>query len=266
MWPQIGPIRLYGVMYLLSLVLHFIVAHRHARRLGLRRRVWLVVSICYLLAMTVGAKALYDMQHGQFSLIALFSAQHYVQGGLWGGLLAYLAMATLAALLLARHTRPALDLVALAIPGPWIVCKVGCLLHGCCHGKPTSLPWAITFPKGAPGGAPADIPLHPTQVYEILVIAFVILAFRLLTDNRWRGTMLLWFLAIYGLGRAATEIWRGDLQQRPMLGPFSLSQVICLVVSLLSILALCILTRHIRTSTATASTSHRTSETEQRTP
>lgn len=262
MWPQIGPIRMYGVIYLLSFVIHFIVARRQARRLQLRRRAWLAVSICYMLAMTVGAKALFDMQHGIFSLSALFTARHYMQGGLWGGLLAYFALALPAALLLAKNKRAAPDLVALAIPLPWIVGKIGCLLHGCCHGQPTSLPWAITFPDGAPGGAPGGVSLHPTQIYEILVMVLVIIAFRLLRDDRWRGTMLLWFLAIYGLGRAATEVWRGDLQERPMLGSVSLSQVICLAVAGLSILALCILALQNRTKPATAGTSHRTSETE----
>ncbi len=264
MWPQIGPIRMYGVMYLLSFVIHIIVARRQARRLGLRRRVWLVVSICYLLAMTVGAKALFDMRHGQISLSALFSARHYTQGGLWGGMLAYFALAVPVAMLLARHKRAGADLVALAIPLPWIAGKIGCLLHGCCHGKATSLPWAITFPQGAPGGAPANVPLHPTQIYEILVMVLVIIAFRALTNSRWRGTMLLWFMAIYGLGRPITEIWRGDLEHRVMLGPLSLSQLICLATATLSILILYILAPYTRTETPTADTSPKTNETESR--
>jgi phosphatidylglycerol:prolipoprotein diacylglycerol transferase len=255
---------MYGVMYLLSFVIHLIVARRQARRLSLRRRVWLVVSICYLLAMSVGAKALFDIQHGQFSVGALFSAQHYMQGGLWGGMLAYFAIAVPVALLLAKHKRAGVDLVALAIPLPWIAGKIGCLLHGCCYGKATSLPWAIIFPEGAPGGAPADIPLHPTQIYEILVMVLVIIAFRLLADSRWRGTMLLWFLAIYGLGRPITEIWRGDLEHRGMLGPLSLSQIICLATAGLSIIALCILAPHLRAMPAPAETSRKTSETESR--
>jgi len=244
MWPQIGPIRMYGLLYLLSFVIHLIVARRQARRLGLRRRVWLVVSICYILAMTIGAKALFDIQHGIFSLRALFSAQHYMTGGLWGGLLAYFAMAMPAALLLAKHKRAAMDLPALAIPLPWIAGKIGCLLHGCCHGKASSLPWAITFPEGAPGGAPAGVPLHPTQIYEILVMVLVIIAFKLLADDRRRGTMLLWFLAIYGLGRPVTEIWRGDLEEATRVGTLTVSSVVCLVAACVSAILLYI--RHTR--------------------
>lgn len=208
MWPRIGPTPTFGVMYSISILSHFLISYLIAWRLGLRHRVWIVVSICYAGGMTVGAKALYDLQHGQFALQALLSMKHYLQGGLWGGLLAYLALAAPLAYVLAKRKRVALDLVALSIPVPWIFVKLGCLLHGCRHGQPCSLPWAITFPEGA-GGTPAGIPLHPTQIYEILLAVCILLVFRILRYERWQGTMLLWFLILYGLGRAITEIYRG---------------------------------------------------------
>lgn len=55
--------------------------------------------------------------------------------------------------------------------------RVGCLLNGCCHGKPTNLPWAVSYPlggsahthqllKGAINLFEAPLPVHPTQAYE----------------------------------------------------------------------------------------------------
>ncbi len=38
--------------------------------------------------------------------------------------------------------------------------RIGCLLHGCCFGDVCDLPWAITYPVGAP--LPPGIPLGPT--------------------------------------------------------------------------------------------------------
>src|SRR5262249_21384073 len=78
---------------------------------------------------------------------------------------------------------------------PWTTCDVfapgialghaigrfGCLFAGCCYGKETSVPWAITFhdPFAAANvGTPLDRPLHPTQLYEAgaeLLILFVLL-------------------------------------------------------------------------------------------
>ncbi len=75
-------------------------------------------------------------------------------------------------------------------------------------------------------------------VYEILVLACVLVVFIRINRDLWRGTLLLWFLGIYGLGRSISEIWRGDKQDKILLGPFSLSQVICVGVALLSVLLL----------------------------
>jgi phosphatidylglycerol:prolipoprotein diacylglycerol transferase len=187
--------------------------------------------------MTVGAKVLYDIQNAQFDFRALLSIRHYMQGGLWGGLLAYFILAIPLVLILAKNKRSALDLVAMSIPVPWILVKIGCLFNGCCFGKESSLPWAITFPEGA-RGAPPGVPLHPTQIYEILVVICVLVVFIKLNYDRWRGAMLLWFLALYGTGRAATEFFRGDIDHNVSVGPLTLSQLICLVAAGVSIILL----------------------------
>jgi phosphatidylglycerol:prolipoprotein diacylglycerol transferase len=187
--------------------------------------------------MTVGAKILFDIQSSQFEPRALLSIKHYMQGGLWGGMLAYFILAVPLVLILAKNRRAALDLVAMSIPIPWIFTKLGCLFNGCCYGKESSLPWATTFPEGA-RGAPAGVPLHPTQIYEILVVVFIIVVFKKLKYEKWRGTMLLWFLALYGTGRAATEFFRGDFDHKLFVGPLTLSQFICLVAAGASIILL----------------------------
>lgn len=237
MWPRIGPIATYGVLCLADIVLHFLISWRVARRYGLKRRVWIAVSVCYFVGMILGAKLLYDLRHGPLDVTALFQAEHYVRGGLWGGLLAYWAMAVPLALLLAQDKRAALDLVGLSIPIPWIAAKLGCLLNGCCYGKPCSLPWAITFPEGA-RGAPAGVPLHPTQLYEIGLMLVILLVFAMLRSQRWRGTKLLWFLAIYGIGRALTDFLRGDTEGHLYLGLLSLTQVLCLAAAGAALVAL----------------------------
>jgi len=54
---------------------------------------------------------------------------------------------------------------------------------GCCYGRPTTLPWGITFTDPFAGrelGTPLGVPLHPTQLYEAgaeLVILVFLLAF-----------------------------------------------------------------------------------------
>jgi hypothetical protein len=118
MWPRIGPVATYGVLYLIGIILHFLISRRIAKRHGLKRRVWIAASVCYLVGMLLGAKLLYDLRHGSLDVMALFQAEHYVRGGLWGGLPAYWALAVPAVLLLAQDKRAALDLVGLSIPVP----------------------------------------------------------------------------------------------------------------------------------------------------
>ena len=237
MYPRIGLVPTYSILYILSIVTHFLICYFIAKRLGLRHRVWIVVGICYMEGMTVGAKILFDIQNSQFDIHALLSIRHYMQGGLWGGLLAYFILAVPLALILAKNRRAALDLVAMSIPLPWIFTKIGCLFNGCCFGKACSLPWAITFPEGA-RGAPPGVPLHPTQIYEILVVVCILVVFKKLDYGRWRGAMLLWFLALYGTGRAATEFFRGDFDHHLYFGPLTLSQLICFAAAGASIILL----------------------------
>jgi len=134
---------------------------------------------------------------------------------------------------LAKNRRAGLDLLAVTVPIPWAMSKVGCLLNGCCHGKPCSLPWAIVFPEGIEG-TPAGVPLHPTQIYEIIIMVLLVLVFRLLRGERWRGTMLLWFVGIYGIGQAATDVFRGNADRYVYLGPITLRQLICISAALVS--------------------------------
>ena len=77
------------------------------------------------------------------------------------------------------------DAFALALPVGLLVGRVGCLLRGCCFGTPTSLPWAISYSpgslaqslqaqRGLVAPASSSLPIHPVQVYEILLLIGVI--------------------------------------------------------------------------------------------
>ena len=228
MWPRLGPLPTYGILYFGSMLLYFVISWRIARRYELRRRVWIAAGVCYMLGMTFGAKLLFDLRHGGLDVTALFQAGHWTRGGMWGGLLAYFALAVPLVLLLSRRRRAALDLIALTIPIPWIAVKLGCLANGCCYGKPCALPWAITFPEPA-RFAPVGVPIHPTQLYEVALMVCALAVFAMVRADRWRGTKLMWFLILYGLGRAGTDFFRGDTEGHLLAGILSTTQVISLL-------------------------------------
>ena len=44
------------------------------------------------------------------------------------------------------HIRSYFDILAVGLMLALVLGRIGCFLNGCCHGKPTELPWAVRFP------------------------------------------------------------------------------------------------------------------------
>ena len=82
-------------------------------------------------------------------------------------------------------------------------------------------------------------------MYLIGIMLILLLLFAKLPSERWQGTKLLWFVIVYGLGRAATDFLRGDTEGHAYLGLFSLTQLIC-VLAAADALALLVLLMYMR--------------------
>jgi phosphatidylglycerol:prolipoprotein diacylglycerol transferase len=100
--------------------------------------------------------------------------------------------------------------------------RAGCLLNGCCYGKPTNLPWAIQFPNGsAPweqqfneglvGANSPSLPVHPTEIYDGLsnLALYFFLAW-LFRRKKFDGQIFATYLICYAIIRGIVEIYRGD--------------------------------------------------------
>lgn len=161
------------------------------------------VLLAALGATWVGARALYAITHAQAYRAhpeMLWSLQR-ANLALDGGIVAACALA----IVLCRTLR--LDLWKLAdasAPGVGLgiaLSKIGCFLNGCCGGKPTNLPWGVTFPSTEGDltssldwllGPPA--PVHPTQIYEAAAgLAGAFLALWILRRRWTDGTAFLVF-------------------------------------------------------------------------
>jgi phosphatidylglycerol:prolipoprotein diacylglycerol transferase len=149
------------------------------------------------------------------------------------------------------------DSIAPGIALGHVVGRFGCVLAGCCYGRPTSLPWGITFsdPFAALNvGTPLHVALHPTQLYDAGA-ELLILVFLLATERRGRqfaGRTFWLYMLLYAVTRFAVEFFRGD--PRGMLGGFATSQVIALVLAPLSVLMLVVLARRGATAPAAGAT------------
>jgi len=113
---------------------------------------------------------------------------------------------------------PIADYLGAALPmGHWLG-RIGCFLTGCCHGRPTDLPWAVRFtnPTAVMARQWVGVPLHPVQLYEsagILAICLFNLlhVLPLIRAGKMRpGTAFLGYLAEYAVLRFFMEFFRGD--------------------------------------------------------
>jgi len=100
--------------------------------------------------------------------------------------------------------------------------RVGCLAAGCCYGRETHVPWAITFHNQWAGdfqGTPLNRPLHPTQLYESVAefINFALL-YWLCKRKKFEGQVIGLFMIVYGIERFIFEFFRGDPGRGEVLG------------------------------------------------
>ena len=138
------------------------------------------------------------------------------------------------------------DVFAPGIALGHVVGRLGCLFAGCCYGKPTTMPWGITFtdPFAATNtGTPLNVALHPTQLYEAGAEAIILIVL-LATESRGRrypGRTFWLYMLLYAISRYVIEIYRGD--PRGSIGIFSTSQFISLLLVPLALAMLIYLRR-----------------------
>lgn len=163
--------------FFLMIVLAALVATLYAcwvgRKNGLKVDVLLDMGIIGLISAVLGARIfhiLVEYPHYYWEKPARIF--QFGQGGFvsWGGFIAI----GLSFLVYFRKKKlpvlPYFDVLCVAAPIIKFFVRVACLLAGCCYGKPTGLPWAISFThKGSTAYYfMGTTPLHPTQVYSMI--------------------------------------------------------------------------------------------------
>ena len=128
------------------------------------------------------------------------------------------------------------DFMIVALPLGHALGRIGCFLAGCCYGRPTDLPWGVTFtdPHSLVPPELLGTTLHPTQLYEAgLNFLLFLLLHKLYQRPHKDGSILVCYVACYGLLRFFIEFFRGDFRGAFWLG-LSPSQLIAIIISLIA--------------------------------
>ena len=236
---QIGSfeLRSYSVIVLLSFLAGLWLARKEAVRKGLDPALIAEFSFYGLIAGTVGARLYFIAFSDPLRYLAnpweIFAVWH---GGI--GIIGALIGGFFAAVWFCRKKHiPLLKFADVLAPAAALGQTLGqfaCLANGDAYGKPTDLPWAITYtdPRSF---APLNVPLHPLELYEMGAY-FVVFLIVWLTRKRFNidGLSFLTYLTAYGAARFMTEFFRGH----PALvaGQIPAAQVVGVTLVLASVL------------------------------
>ena len=247
---ELGPLTVYsyGVLLAAAYLLALYYSVRRARAFGLDGDRVLDLGIYIIISALVGAKLLLlvvDFDYFRRQPAELWTLAR--SGGVfYGGLVLAFAVGTW---YMRRYKMPiwlTADAIAPGIALGHVVGRMGCLLAGCCYGKPTTLPWGITFTDpfaAANVGTPLHVALHPTQIYdagaEFLILILLLLTERL--GRKFAGRTFWIYILLYAASRFVIEFYRGD--PRGATWGWSTSQVISMGLAPLAIVMLIALTR-----------------------
>jgi len=234
---KLGPITVYtyGVLLAAAYLLGLKLAMMRAKTRGLDPNRALDLGIAIIVSALIGAKLLLvivEFDHYRQNPAEIFSILR-AGGVFYGGLIAAVAVAFW---YMRRHRMPlwtTCDVFAPGIALGHAVGRLGCLAAGCCYGRPTTVPWAITFTNPAAAtnvGTPLNTPLHPTQLYDAGA-ELLIMILLLVTERRGRpfaGRTFWLYMLLYAISRFVVEIYRGD--NRGTMAGMSTSQFVSLLV------------------------------------
>ena len=225
---DIGPIQLqtFGIMLALALISCGLLASRRLRELG-KPADWAYEMVLSAgIGGIAGAKIDWIIQNpGQAfdrGLIDILIGPGLVFfGGLLGGALAVCVWAYRRGFL----GWALLDLGAPGIALGYALGRIGCQLSGDGdYGVPTDLPWAMSYPDGT---VPTDELVHPTPVYETLVMGLVTVVLWNLRDRFAPGVLFGLYLVIAGVERFLIELIR---RNDSVLAGLTIAQVISVVM------------------------------------
>lgn len=205
-------IRFYGVMIATAFLCAIHLAKSETKRKGLGSLCMLDFASIAIISGIVGARLYYVILHIDcfldcpLDIIKVWEGGLAFHGGILGGFLSGIWFTKRRGIPFWKFA----DAGAPAIILAQAIGRVGCLLNGCCFGKETAVPWAITF-RNPDSMAPLNIPLHPTQLYEIVGnLSIFLLLYGLRMKKMHDGYIFLLYAIMYSALRSGLSFFRAE--------------------------------------------------------
>jgi phosphatidylglycerol---prolipoprotein diacylglyceryl transferase len=207
---EIGPLKIhsFGLMVMMAFLVGGWMVTKELRRRGIVPDHLEGYPILALVGGIVGARAYYLFEHAgdlqaNFFGTLFGGAGLTWYGGVVGGALAVLVWAH-------RKGQSKLAMCDAFAPGlaaAYGVGRIGCQLAGDGdYGPPSDAPWAMAYPKGV---VPTIVAVHPTPVYEILMmIPVVAILWHMRTRMPDPGRLFGLYMVLVGAERWIAEIYR----------------------------------------------------------
>jgi phosphatidylglycerol---prolipoprotein diacylglyceryl transferase len=200
------PISTFGLMMATAFLVGSWITARRMKEVGLDPDLATSILVYVMLGGILGSKLYFaidvSIREGRPFTDLLFARD----GITWyGGLILGTVIGSIGARIHGVSVVQMMNCVAPALAVGQAIGRVGCFLVGDDYGKPSELPWAVAFPRGAPPTDPG-VRVHPTQIYEILWLLPVAWV---LWKRRDRSPFLFGeYLIANGLGRLVIESLR----------------------------------------------------------
>lgn len=238
---QIGPVTIYsyGACVAAAFLVGILMAASRAKRYGWEAETIYDMSFYILLAAIAGSRLLYILGNPEEFISHPWEIFMVWKGGLvfYGGVFA--AMLAGAVYLRRRGLSVAegFDMFIPSLALGHAIGRFGCFLNGCCFGKISSLPWAVSFPEGSPvyiyqlyeagclqPGSLRSIPVQPVQLYAVFMeLTIFVTLFAYFPRKKFHGQIFWLYLLLYGAGRFTLEFLRADNRVIIQMGPLGLS-------------------------------------------
>ncbi|OGP65408.1 MAG: prolipoprotein diacylglyceryl transferase [Deltaproteobacteria bacterium RBG_16_42_7] len=237
---KIGPITLhtYGVLVALGFIVGIAFAVYFGKKEGITKEKILDIGFYTILAAIIGSRLFFVFIEYKYFLENPLDIFKVWEGGLvfYGGALLVIPVMIF---YFKKYSLPlwkTLDVFAPSLAIGHAIGRLGCFSAGCCYGRPTDLPWGITF-TDPHSLAITGIPLHPTQLYESLAeFGNFIILLVLRKHKRFDGQLVWTYVLIYSIARFIIEFFRGDKARGFIFNGFSIAQAISLGIFLVAII------------------------------